>query len=239
MTGTEVISQLLGKTGTAREKLILELFSKTGAIPPFMGKLATITVVAGSNTIEYEVSPDYLCLGTDLDYFRVPMAPTTAQAIVDKLDGLMPTKRMVDQIYQAATKLPPRTYRPSTGQPGREDSWTYSDHNRRVQEQLTAKGILPGTLIAGHKKDVVITNQLLKAPKKVAIYGWHDTDGKAIQPLYLGHGDFYADYSHGIRLVNKKCRVNGVERNLEEVLRDKDLGPMLTGDAPLQTTRYK
>lgn len=239
MTGTEAISQLLGKTGTAREKLILELFSKTGAIPPFMRKLATITVVAGSNTIEYEVSPDYLCLGTDLDYFRVPMAPTTAQAIVDKLDGLMPTKRMVDQIYQAATKLTPRTYRPSTGQPGREDSWTYSDHNRRIQEQLTAKGILPGTLIAGHKKDVVITNQLLKAPKKVAIYGWHDTDGKAIQPLYLGHGDFYADYSHGIRLVSKKCRVNGVERNLEEVLRDKDLGPMLTGDAPLQITRYK
>lgn len=239
MTGTEALAQILGKTGTTREKLILELFSKEGSIPGFMSKLARIKVVEGHNTIEYEVSPDYLCLGTDLDYFRVPMAPTTAQKIVDKLGGLMPTKRMVDQIYQASTKLPPKTYRPSAGQPGREDSWTYGDHNRRVQEQLATRGITPGTLLGGHKKDVVVTNQLLKNPKKVAIYGWHDTDGKAIQPLYLGHGDFYADYSHGIRFVSKKCWVNGTERDLEEVLRDKDLGPMLTGDAPLQITKYK
>lgn len=204
-----------------------------------MEGLVTIKITEGSMVIEYEVSPDYLCLGTNLDYFRVPMAPTTAQAILNKKDGLMPTKRMVDQIYHTATKLAPKTYRPSAGQPGREDSWSFGDHNRRVQEQLLTKGIATGTLIAGHKKDVVITNQLVKNPKKVAIYGWHDTDGRAIQPLYLGHGDFYADYSHGIRFVSKRCRVNGVERNLEEVLRDNELGPMLTGDTPLQVTRYK
>ncbi|TXH08145.1 MAG: hypothetical protein E6R04_11285 [Spirochaetes bacterium] len=239
MTGTEAIAQLLGSSRATRERLILALFQKEGSTPPFMEGLVTIKVTEGPTTIEYDVSPDYLCLGTNLDYFRVPMAPTTAQVILNKKGGLLPTKRMVDQIYRAATKLSPKTYRPSAGQPGREDTWSYGDHNRRVQEQLLASGITQGTLLAGHKKDVVITNQLAKNPKKVAIYGWHDTDGKAIQPLYLGHGDFYADYSHGIRFVSKRCRVNGVERNLEEVLQDKELGPMLTGDTPLQVTRYK
>ncbi len=40
-----------------------------------------------------------------------------------------------------------------------------------------------GKLIAGHKKDVVITNRLLTMPKRVAIYGWHRPNGSPIQPL--------------------------------------------------------
>ncbi|MEQ1808096.1 MAG: ABC transporter substrate binding protein, partial [Burkholderiaceae bacterium] len=40
-----------------------------------------------------------------------------------------------------------------------------------------------GQLTAGHQKDVVISNQLTQHPDRVAIYGWHRTNGIAIQPL--------------------------------------------------------
>ncbi|MBD0375804.1 MAG: hypothetical protein ICV51_09270 [Flavisolibacter sp.] len=61
-------------------------------------------------------------------------------------------------------------------------------------------------LIAGIKKDIVITGKLLHDPKpnRVAIYGWHKLDGNPIQPLYTGHVNWYVDYSHGIRLVYRK-----------------------------------
>ena len=60
-----------------------------------------------------------------------------------------------------------------------------------------------GKLVAGHKKDVVITNKVFTKPGKVAIYGWHKPDGKPIQPLYTGHAESQVDYSHGIRLASR------------------------------------
>ncbi|WP_204310148.1 hypothetical protein, partial [Enterobacter cloacae] len=52
-------------------------------------------------------------------------------------------------------------------------------------------------LIAGIKKDVVITDLLTRSskPNRVAIFGWHKPDGIPIQPLYTGHVNWYVDYS--------------------------------------------
>lgn len=223
----------------------MDLFLVQKAIPAFWNTFVPIQVQGKTKSgeialIEYLVAPDYLSLGTDQDFIRIPLAPLTAQKIADAMACLLPTKRMVDQIYEKApVKLDPRPYQPKIGEPGREDSRIYKLINDKIQGQLLK---LPsfklGTLLGGHKKDVVITNQLLKNPKKVAIYGWHTAIGKPIQPLYLGHGDYYVDYSHGIRLVANRCKVNGVEMDLGEVLRHKDYGSLLTGDAPLQIIRY-
>src|SRR5439155_18545018 len=85
----------------------------------------------------------------------------------------------------------------------REAVRTFVQHNSIIEEQREGKEL--GLLVGGHKKDVVISNRLKEKPNRVAIYGWHKLDGKPIQPLYVGHGDFYADYSHGIRLVKQEC----------------------------------
>ncbi len=76
-------------------------------------------------------------------------------------------------------------------------------------------------LIAGIKKDIVITGKLLHDPKpnRVAIYGWHKLDGNPIQPLYTGHVNWYVDYSHGIRLVYRKIKIAGNWMDFTDVLR--------------------
>jgi hypothetical protein len=244
-TGFEVLAQITGKTGNAREAILLDVLTVQKAIPPFLLNFVPIhahgdTKAGDPVVIEYKVSPDYLCAGTDTDFLRVPLMPTTAQKVADSLNCLLPTKRMVDQIYEASTvRVSPRPYSPKNpGDFARESSLAYKLNNDKIQEQLARRPYL-GLLIGGQKKDIVITNQLLKNPKKVAIYGWHEKVGKPIQPLYLGHGDFYVDYSHGIRLVSKVCKVNGVEMDLEDVLKHKDYGPILTGAEPLQITRYR
>jgi hypothetical protein len=67
-------------------------------------------------------------------------------------------------------------------------------------------------LISGIKKDVVLSNKVLEHQKsnRVAIYGWHTLDGKPIQPVYAGHVNWYVDYSHGIRLIAKKVKMDGI-----------------------------
>ena len=107
----------------------------------------------------------------------------------------MPTTELVDQIYAAArVKLDPvpmYAYRDSTP--------TFWQHHLIIEGQRKGrKG-----LIAGIQKDMVQTERLKAYPNndRVAIYGWHQLNGKPIQPLYLGHVWWYVDYSQGLRLV--------------------------------------
>lgn len=40
-------------------------------------------------------------------------------------------------------------------------------------------------LLAGHKKDLVLTRRLVGRPDRVAIYDWHRLDGRPIHPLSM------------------------------------------------------
>ena len=135
---------------------------------------------------------------------------------------------MVDDIYKAAAvKVDPK---PMTDQ--REAVGTFVQHNAIVQQQLAGKKL--GLLVAGDQKDIVVSNKLKGNPHKVAIYGWHKLDGKAIQPLYTGHGDFYADYSHGVRLIGDMCVVDGKIDSLSRVMKDSELSPLVSDEGPIE-----
>ena len=82
----------------------------------------------------------------------------------------------------------------------------------------------------------MITNRLKEKPNKVAIYGWHQLDAKPIQPLYLGHADYYVDYSHGIRLVKETMTVDGKPRKVEDVLRDPEMSKLLSDEGSIDAT---
>ena len=81
---------------------------KAGNVPPFLRKLLPVDVAAGTVKASYFVAPDYLAIGSDDDFFLTPLTPLTAQAIADRLDCVLPTPKMVDDIYANATvKLKP------------------------------------------------------------------------------------------------------------------------------------
>lgn len=95
----------------------------------------------------------------------------------------------------------------------------------------------PVVLIAGHKKDVVVSKRLVQRPDRVAIYGWHRPDGRPIQPLSLVHEASYADYSHGIRWIHGTMFVDGVERPFADVARDPELAALVSDEGPLGAVR--
>jgi len=213
-----------------------------GNVPTFLRTLVPVEVTAslgGSDrTARYFVTPEYVALGSNEDYFLMPMTPLLAQRIADRLQCNLPTRKMVNDIWAAAAvKLTPSPIPPSAAMTTVPVFW---DHNVTVwgQRQPTLADHPLGALVGGHKKDVVVTARLATTAGKVAIYGWHYPDGSNIQPLYLGHGDTYADYSHGIRLIQLAMTVNGAATTVPEVLADPVLNPLLSDEGAFTSYRY-
>lgn len=231
--GRAVVAKLEGMKPAERETVIAEEITR-GNVPDFLRTFHPLQVTAKDpkgkeHTAVLEVMPDYLSVGSDTDFVRVPMTPTTAAYIADRFRCELPTRRISDEVYRAATvKLEPK---PLTID--REAVGTFLKHHELIEGQREGKKL--GELVAGVKKDVVVTNRLAEKPNKVALYGWHKTDGTPIQPLTIAHTRSYVDYSHGVRLVKRAAKVDGRERDLRYVLISPDLSPLVSDEGPIST----
>jgi len=234
--GAAFIQSLAGLDRDAREEAVLRELRR-GNVPDFLRHLVPVTVTAKDteghqHTAVYQVMPDYLAIGSDRDFVRIPMNPHTAQAFCDAFGFVLPTTKMVDDIWREATsKMIPEPLTQS-----REDPQTFLTHNRMIEQQLV--GQYPGELRAGDKKDVVITNRLSEKPGRIAIYGWHFPSGEPIQPLTTVHADWYVDYSHGIRPVARTIKVDEVDMQYEEVLGDPKLHVLLSNEGVMPVSTY-
>src|SRR5262249_31365277 len=125
-------------------------------------------------------------------------------------------------------------------------------HEAAVQKALRALGN-PEGLVVGHKKDIVLTNRLLRKPDAVAIYGWHmPTPIPAsqkpgiptlpglypIQGLSTIHEAKYKDYSHAVRMVAPHGVLDGQVVPIAYVLQSTALSPLLSHEGPLQVLRH-
>ena len=234
--GTAFYKQITAMKWNEREPMMLkEILS--GNMPGFLTKLVPVHVNIKDSSGEimhatYFVTPDYLSIGTDDDFARVPMTPMAAQLIADSLHCFLPTRKMVNDIYdQALIKLEPLPMFAN-----RDSAITFYQHHLMVEGQRKNRH----GLIAGIKKDVVISSKIAndQKPDRVAIYGWHKQDGSSIQPLYTGHVNWYVDYSHGIRLIYRTVIVNGRKYDYTELLKDKKLRKILCDETDCSFYRY-
>lgn len=197
-----------------------------GNMPSFLKKFTVIKFDTSINGKKYRtkifVLPDYLSIGSAKNFARIPLTPTTAQSMADSLHCFLPTRTIVDLIYKnAKVKLEPIPMYAL-----RDSAVTMYQHHLIIEGQRK----LRKGLIAGIKKDVIITGQLKDKPGKVAIYGWHRLTGIPIQPVYTGHVDWYVDYSHGIRLIYDIIIVNGKKYHYTEILRDATMQKLIADE---------
>ncbi len=217
-----------------------------GNIPDSLRQLSRIGFDASTRSgqkkkVTIWVTWDYLSIGSEANSVRMALSPLTAQLVADQVGALLPTPKIVDVLYyNAETKLPPRPIAPSAWMVRPAE---FFRHDKTIDEQLsplaTETRSWPPLLIAGHKKDIVLSNVLEEKSHRLAIYGWHTVEGKPIQPLSTYHGDWYADYSHGTRLIAKKMLIDGHVQEVEAVLMDEELAPLLSDEGPLVHTRYR
>lgn len=229
MSGTDCLQKLLPLSRSEREDLVYTVI-ENGNIPDFLRSLVPIKTSARINgkdyTLEYFVMPDYLSIGNDSDYFLCPMTPLLAQRIANTLDCILPTEKMVDQIYTAAiVKLPPQPIPPDSLMTTLPRFMQHNDSIQKLRKPLLDYFPL-GSLVAGTKKDIIIHQKIYSnlrpnKPKPVVIYGWHALNGEAIQPPSNWHQETYVDYSHGVRLVQKMAKINGADISIVDILQDE------------------
>ena len=240
LTGSEFIEKIKDMPLVERETAIYKEIAN-GNMPDSFRITTTIKTIekdaTGSNhTVEFSVLPDFLAIGSDDDFVRMPMLPSTAQRIANLFNATLPTRKMSDLIHlHSVVKLVPM---PMTPDSTMTTVPIFYKHHKNIEKERLAEGQPLSVLTAGHKKDIVITNRLTE-PGRVFIYGWHYPDGKPIQPLSGVHGAEYVDYSHGVRLINREIMIDGKIHDVNNVLQDANLYKLLSDEPdPMPITQY-
>lgn len=233
--GSEVMHALKNVNGKQRDNVVAEQVL-SGNVPPFLRELVPVDISGVLKSGERMlvticVMPEYLAVGDNRDFVRVPMGLAAAAKIASQLGFLLPTPKMVDAIYnRAQVRLAPRPMKP-TSQMVSTDYLVRHDQMIDAQRAEAASGLF--ALASGQKKDIVLTNRLRSKPGRVAIYGWHQPNGRPIQPLSTVHGAEYADYSHGVRLVSETAFLNGKPISLADIMADRDLADIVSSEGPI------
>ncbi|HSF17576.1 MAG TPA: hypothetical protein VLK65_18680 [Vicinamibacteria bacterium] len=219
--------------GRERDEVIFQEL-RHGSLPGFLRHLKAVRLESRDRRgVIHEavicVMPDYLAVGSDDDFVRVPLGFRAAVDTARQFESILPTRKMVDAIYrQAARRLTPQPMKPTSRMVSTQ---YFVEHNRTIERQ---RGDVLGVLMSGHKKDLILTKRLLTRRRRVAIYGWHEKPGRPIQPLSTVHGARYADYSHGVRLVSATVLLDGSPRSVYEILRDSNVAQVLTYEGTIR-----
>lgn len=236
MKGSEFVATYGPRGYVAWENAAFELARSGESVSwPFQD----VEFQAGGHNVVVKVASDYFAIGTPEDCLRLPLTPTTAQRIANLTGCVLPTYKLVLETWRAAkTKLVPTSMVPNKG----ANMAQFAEHNALIEQQLAGTG--NGLLRSGHKKDVVIGKAV--KPGKVVIYGWIKNDCPTptdqmpsmtatwrTQPYSNVHGDFYFDYSHGIRLVASECLIDGRKYDIDQVLTDASLAYCLSDEGPV------
>ncbi len=225
--GSEFARSTSGLSSAERDRAVVAELER-GNIPSFLRHLTPVMLTTTASdgqavTATIWVTPDYLAIGSDDDFLYVPLTYYSATIIADRFGCVLPTATMVDAVYeQSARRLEPT---PLPAGPLMRSNLYLSKHQQRIDEQRA--GLPLGALIAGHKKDLVLSNRL-RHSGRVAIYGWHKAPGHPIQPLSTVHGAQYVDYSHGVRLVSATIVIGGRPRSIYDALQDSRVAPILS-----------
>ena len=229
-SGTEFCERIAKLERKQRESEIVKAIL-AGNVPSESRKMVGIQVSLDGkdgrqHQATYFVMSDYLAIGSDADCIRMPMTPISAMAICDKLSCELITEKISDDVFSAAERR--AVPHPLTAD--RDQVSAFVVHNKSIEDAFQGK---VGLLTVGIKKDIVLTNRLNEKPHRVAIYGWHYPDGRAIQPLYVGHVDWYVDYSHGLRLMSESMLVDGFAWKVRDVLANEELCGLLSREGTM------
>lgn len=233
MTGTQFGSSILNMPNSKARELAIYQQLSLGNVPAFMRRGLPVSVTAGKHAGVFWTMPDYLCIGEDVDFLRMPMRPTTAQRAADLFRATLPTRKMMREIWKA---MPLHLTPKSMDWKGNMSSVAYfGEHNAHIQRQLAGRP--PELGVAGHKKDVVITPG--RPHGNVAICGWQQLDGKEIQGPDVqksAHTIDYLDYSHGLRFCADQMLVDGELMYVIDVLQDPERCSLISDEGVFAST---
>ena len=159
--------------------------------------MVPLTIQAKNHTIILRVTSDVFTVGEPGDYLRLPLLPCAAQTIANHLGCLLPTPKIVYEMFKQASvklepieaphlpapynvNLPAAPLPPPSGIGTAMNQWLL--HSQAVDQAYARAGVTPGSALAsGLKKDIIV-GALMK-PKVVVIYGWFHADNRPYKEI--------------------------------------------------------
>ncbi|MGL5830551.1 MAG: hypothetical protein ACRCZE_00185 [Candidatus Altimarinota bacterium] len=248
-TGTEFMRQMqkLGNmnfkgTQARMEKLVEEEIAK-GNVPSFCRpeNMKTIDLKgADGTTVKFQTTVDYLAIGSDNDYVRVPITPILAQHLSEKYGWGLPTRTMAHSIHdQADIQLTGiGLVNSDEDQEQMQGIGFIQKHNQKIEKQLGPDGLARlrsgKALVAGHKKDVIISRYVIDNPNGAMDYSGLYVNGRTPVQDTPAHEWTYRDYSHGFRPIGGNVIIAHPDGRTEtmkyyDAIKDKKIAKILNG----------
>ena len=110
ISGQQFGQETKGMTGRERQMRALDDLLR-GNVPDFLKKLKPVRLSYRSPrgemiTALIWVTPDYLAIGSDEDFLRIPLSYPSAVAAAQAFECVLPTRKMVDAIYDSVDLMP-------------------------------------------------------------------------------------------------------------------------------------
>jgi hypothetical protein len=228
--GKALLAPYHDTTIAKREEAVLDALQR-GYFPDIMRTLKAVTIREKGHTLTFWVMPDYVAIGNNDDAVLMPLSFVSARRLANSWGFILPTPKMVDAIFnQAECVMWPRIFKPA---PEMVSVAWLEAHSDLIRSQRFMEWDF-SRLVAGHKKDIVLSPRLKHRGKKIAIYGWQNIrNGENIQPLSTWHGERYVDYSHGLRLVGSWGMLDGKLMPMREIMADPYLSGLVSREGPI------
>lgn len=250
-----LLDSLPSNAGPARDQWTLDAVAQNAATATFV----PITISEGGHEGTFYVSADAL----KVEGVRITMNAKTQQQVADMLQACLLTSKLADQMWlQRGITLKPMPRQITSTTKAMIDQSRKIDAALEAQGQPTD----PEVIIATVGKDWLIDEDLVKYPGKAMNYGWpqedpkrtrhsmgklagslggitgYPTDGdllgvSVIQPSATAHDPSHVDYSQNARFVLWFCIVDGVERDVRDILRDPELATLISYTGALSIVR--
>jgi hypothetical protein len=212
---------------------------------------ADVTSSIGSGDTAHTATFRVFADALKIDGVRINVSATLEQQIADALGCVLLTTKLADLTYAqrhaALTPLP---------MPIASTSAAMLKESSLIDAALAkAGGADPGQIVQTVGKHWVISNTLTTHPGKACNYGWMvpaattspwqgvavypsvTLTAKVIQQPSWAHDASHLDYSQTCVLAHRRCVVDGVDRDLLDVLRDPNLCALASTEGPITVVR--
>lgn len=181
-------------------------------------------IKGNGHTLELRVAPDYAAIGRSSPWRIGKSSEFLAQEYADKYDAILPSQKMLADLEASAdVKIPFIAVQKNGGADDSVDATVRA--NDKANDAFAKYGASnnSGTLNIGYRKAYVTRPNL--NGDYIAIRGgrWSESGG-LVQPT-SGHAHTtgqisgtpnYSDYSHGIVLVSRKAKLDGIDVDLRD-----------------------
>jgi hypothetical protein len=232
---------------------LFKRLTRDGAVPDFLRTFVGVAIAGSVSHVKYEIvfyaAPDFLSVGSDFDWMRVPLSVPAEQWALDYHGCVHPTKPMARAIYAGTPKGQRIDMLGSWGQTsgsmgGLTSTRAFVGYHDNVESRRKPDHAL-GQLTSGLMKDVIISTPSMMKLGRVMFWGGVPSTGT---PFHGSGGDsgltvpdhmiaVHNEYAMGLRLCHKKLFVrkaggDWVEKSLADVLADPVEGEVLRADSP-------